>query len=271
MKTPTSSNGLLGLSLKEKLKMIGEAARQDKALWDVLVCMRGPDSPSERPSDPWEERERLHEARRARKMKTGAVIRHHAVGEMHAAMTSDKSYVVLPPAEKWDHYDKHIAQAAGALGLKVKIEDVVDPLSSPLPTGSCKVEVKEGGAVPPKTTSAGMSKLASIDNPISFYKTFKDLTPSQAGEVKKLVSSGKTVVQALKMVTIPTQPPPPPQPDGEPPPPPLDVLMLVKFSALPMKFANEYLEKGGDSTDWGKDCYICNSIAKDVYASIYGS
>lgn len=91
-------------------------------LWDLLTCLRGPDSPSETPSMTSAQSSAAYAARRKRKRSTVEAIRGKSglVGGSCRYRT-DVDYVTLPPREKWDHFDKHVERAARVMGLKVKI------------------------------------------------------------------------------------------------------------------------------------------------------
>lgn len=61
--------------------------------------------------------------RRARKASSGEAIRARSffgIGTV-GARSRNADYITLPPEEVWDHYDKHMAQAARVLGLEVRI------------------------------------------------------------------------------------------------------------------------------------------------------
>lgn len=113
------------MTLREKLDQIGKWIKEDPSLWDVLTGMRGPDAGlgephSERPCDPPGEYGRLYTARVDRKMVTVAVLRQAAFGRISGAKTREADYVTLPPKLAWDHFDKHVARAAGPLGIRVE-------------------------------------------------------------------------------------------------------------------------------------------------------
>lgn len=95
-------------------------------LWDLITGLRGPDTPSENPSMGGEEFGRTYQLRRERKAKTVEVIRWHAfkgrVGGS-ARLRSDRKYVIVPPKQKQDHFDRHVIRAAQVLGLEVRIEE----------------------------------------------------------------------------------------------------------------------------------------------------
>ena len=87
----------------------------------ILAAQRGPDSPSERPDMAPEEHDRHYWGRRARKKSSGEVIRSvsfFGLGRVGARSRQGES-ITLPPRTKWDHYDKHQAEAARVLGIKV--------------------------------------------------------------------------------------------------------------------------------------------------------
>lgn len=104
---------------------IGKMVRDNGQLWDILTCLRGPDSPSERASMSRSEHDEAYRKRRERKAKTVEVIRWHALqGAVggSARYRSDRDWVELPPRDEWDHFDKHVDRAARSLGLGVRIE-----------------------------------------------------------------------------------------------------------------------------------------------------
>lgn len=87
----------------------------------ILAAQRGPDSPSERPDMSGPDHDRAYWGRRARKSSSGEVIRRASffgLGTVGARSRQGDS-IILPPRSKWDHYDKHQAQAATVLGIKV--------------------------------------------------------------------------------------------------------------------------------------------------------
>jgi len=92
--------------------------------WDLITCLRGPDSPSERSNMTSEEHAAAYSGRRKRKYNTVEVIRHKvfygACGGSARRRAGDS--VLLPPPYKWEHFDKHVARAAEVLGLEVKYE-----------------------------------------------------------------------------------------------------------------------------------------------------
>lgn len=102
------------------LKSSGDAGR----LWDLITCLRGPDFPSERGDMESDESSKAYRGRRERKARTVEVIRYHAFNGASggsARLRSDRNYVILPPREQWDHFDRHVSRAATILGLEVKI------------------------------------------------------------------------------------------------------------------------------------------------------
>lgn len=91
----------------------------------ILAAQRGPDSPSERPDMDSAAHQAAYWGRRARKKSSGEVIRSASffgIGKVGARSRPGKE-ITLPPSKKWDHYDKHMAQAAGILGIKVVQSD----------------------------------------------------------------------------------------------------------------------------------------------------
>lgn len=112
-------------SFDEIRKQIGKwlSGPHGSKLAAVLAAQRGPDSPSERGNMSSEDHDRAYWGRRARKFSSGEVIRQKSffgIGQVGARSRS-ADYITLPPKNQWDHYDKHMAQAAGVLGIEVKI------------------------------------------------------------------------------------------------------------------------------------------------------
>ena len=96
------------------------------AAWDIMGCVRGPDAGlgvlSERPNMESSEHSAVYTKRRERKYDTVEIIRKAMFfGAMGGAARSHKGdTVTLPPSGAWDHFDKNVARAARALGLKIK-------------------------------------------------------------------------------------------------------------------------------------------------------
>jgi hypothetical protein len=68
-----------------------------------------------------EDHDKAYWGRRARKQSSGEVIRNASffgLGRV-GARSRGGTEIVLPPKKLWDHYDKHQAQAAAILGIKV--------------------------------------------------------------------------------------------------------------------------------------------------------
>lgn len=118
--------------LQDKIQRVGRILAEPggKELWDVLVCLRGPDSPSERGRTFGLDKanQMAYDARVARKMRTVAVIRGKTFPGIGAArFRQDRNWVELPPSTEWDHFDKHVARAAQALGIEVRIDQPPKP------------------------------------------------------------------------------------------------------------------------------------------------
>ena len=95
------------------------------AAWDIMGCVRGPDSPSERPDMDSAAASRSYTGRRKRKYETVEVIREAMFfGYMGGGARSHKGdHVLLPPSNKWDHFDRHVSRAAQAIGIPVRTKD----------------------------------------------------------------------------------------------------------------------------------------------------
>ena len=110
--------------LRQVMARIIDTNPNSGQLWDILTCLRGPDSPSERPDMTSKESNEAYAGRRARKYKTVEVIRQKAffgsIGGAARHHAADR--VTLPPSSQWDHFDKHVARAASALGIQVEEE-----------------------------------------------------------------------------------------------------------------------------------------------------
>jgi hypothetical protein len=106
---------------------LSASSNEAKKLWDVITCLRGPDSPSERASQETDERESNYIARRRRKYNTVEIIRHCAFkNHVPGSARSHKGKEIILPKDtnKWDHFDGHCWKAAQALGLKVVHKDL---------------------------------------------------------------------------------------------------------------------------------------------------
>ncbi len=98
--------------------------RNSGIAWDIMGCVRGPDSPSERPDMDSDESARAYKGRRTRKYETVEVIREAMFfGVVGGAARSHKGKkVVLPAHSKRDHFDRHVERAANALEIPVEIK-----------------------------------------------------------------------------------------------------------------------------------------------------
>ena len=115
------------LSLTDWRRLMSEFMSQNPnagAAWDILGCIRGPDSPSER-----EDMERVafnkaYQGRRERKYRTVEIIREAMFfGVCGGGARHHKGdHVVLPPKQQRDHFDRHVARAARALGIGIEVE-----------------------------------------------------------------------------------------------------------------------------------------------------
>ena len=96
-----------------------------EAAWDLMTALRGPDSPSERPDMSPKEASKAYTRRRERKYRTVEIIREAAFfGTVGGQARYHKdTKVTLPPSKAWDHFDRHVARAAGRIGLEVVKDD----------------------------------------------------------------------------------------------------------------------------------------------------
>lgn len=137
------------ITFQEKLDILAVWVEQDKALWDVLTALRGPDSPSEIGDGLGVKNAALYDQRRKRKYQTTEIIRaksglHGGAARFHAG-----NQVKVPPTEKWDHFDRHVVKAAKALGIEVVTEAEGESpmgilgaaLSGSVPTSNAKAAV----------------------------------------------------------------------------------------------------------------------------------
>jgi hypothetical protein len=148
--------------LKSKLDKLKELA-QDDGMWSIITCMRGPDSPSERPDMSEAEHAAAYRARRDRKFKTVEVIRGASVGHVGSARVRYDTFITLPPKSLWDHFDRHCHEAAQALGLEVRIEGDVP-------------EVSTARKIPVPMTVAPPKPALNLDSPIAVPSMSKAYT-----------------------------------------------------------------------------------------------
>ena len=92
------------------------------AAWDIMGCVRGPDSPSERPDMKASEASAAYGGRRKRKYETVEVLREEMFfGACGGSARHHKDdHVKLPSPSSYDHFDKHIERGARAIGIKVQ-------------------------------------------------------------------------------------------------------------------------------------------------------
>lgn len=111
------------LSFDEQRVAIGIFLKEDRGqkLWDLLTGLRGPDEPSERSDQDSTVNAANYAGRRKRKYNSTEVIREAAffgvVGG--SARYHQANEIILPPGNEWDHFDKHMARSAHAVGLKI--------------------------------------------------------------------------------------------------------------------------------------------------------
>lgn len=122
----TTKSEVQSWTLDEVRKVIGWYLQTGNggALWDLMAVVRGPDTPCERQGMPQDEYQKAYRARRERKYKTGEVIREKLFfGNCGGSARHHSADHVILPAKGQDHYDGHIARAAGIIGLKVEYEE----------------------------------------------------------------------------------------------------------------------------------------------------
>jgi hypothetical protein len=112
-----------GFNLDQIRRQIGRwlSGKHGASLATILAAQRGPDSPSERPDMGQAEHDQAYWGRRARKASSGEVVRSASffgLGKVGARARGGDT-ITLPPRKRWDHYDKHQAEAAAVIGLKV--------------------------------------------------------------------------------------------------------------------------------------------------------
>lgn len=105
-----------------------------QSAWDVMGCVRGPDSPSERPDMDPTDSSNAYAGRRKRKYNTVEIIREAmffgSVGG--CARYHRDSKITLPPKSQHDHFDRHAKAGAKAIGLEIIYEESeADPVTSP--------------------------------------------------------------------------------------------------------------------------------------------
>lgn len=125
-KTQFKYENINAASIEDIRKLIAAWFKTGKGggFWDLITALRGPDYPSERPNMSAGESAEAYAARRKRKYASTEVIRAKAFYGVigGAARSHDGDHITLPPQDQWDHFDKHMARAAGVLGLEVRTE-----------------------------------------------------------------------------------------------------------------------------------------------------
>lgn len=201
------------LTLAEMQQFLGKFITQNPSgskLWDIITCLRGPDSPSEKPSMTSEESSTAYAGRRKRKRQTVEVIRGKALlGAVggSARFRTDINYVELPPTSEWDHFDKHVQRAANALGIEVKIQG--QEKEATLSKKACLVtpveESKEPGfpVMPLYTAYNSLTPVASVsqENLLSFAN--QSASMKLAGKVFIIDSKGHIKVKTILSDEIP--------------------------------------------------------------------
>lgn len=91
--------------------------------WDVMGCVRGPDSPSEYSGMPKTEYEKAYDGRRNRKYKTVEVLRAAMfLGTIGGCARHHHDTKVIISGLN-DHFDRHVISGARALGIQVEEEE----------------------------------------------------------------------------------------------------------------------------------------------------
>jgi len=113
------------LTLEEWRQFMAEFMSKNQnssSAWDIMGCVRGPDSPSETLEMDNKSHQKAYRGRRERKYNTVEVIREAMFfGRVGGAARFHKgSSVKVNSSYKQDHFDKHVVRAATALGLKVE-------------------------------------------------------------------------------------------------------------------------------------------------------
>jgi len=171
------------MTFDEMRKQIGEWLQSNEGgrLWDLLTCLRGPDSPSELVNVHSPENSANYKLRRERKYDTVEVIRQKAffgvVGG--SARHHDQDYVVVNPPDEQDHFDRHVLKAACALGLEVRVKEKEKKLSNKT---ECEVTINL-----PKE-----KKQVKFDESSSKVLLYSDAWQQMVNAGKKLMVGGGT-------------------------------------------------------------------------------
>lgn len=123
--TKIQTNKLSTGMWRELMAEVLRTSPSSSQIWDLMSCIRGPDTPSERPDMTPDEYDRTYDARRKRKYQTVEVIRHavfHGVVGGSARHHADNQ-VKLPTKTVHDHFDRHMERGAKILGLNIKYRE----------------------------------------------------------------------------------------------------------------------------------------------------
>lgn len=113
------------LTLDQMRQLTGEMITKNPysgSYWDILTCLRGPDSPSESSNMTDGERSKAYSGRRARKFDGVEIIREAAFFGMSGGGARRHKGDTVTLHGNGDHHDRHLSRAAEVLGLKVKKE-----------------------------------------------------------------------------------------------------------------------------------------------------
>src|SRR3990167_7388994 len=128
VESPLESYDPKTMSFADWRKFMGVFLRHNSAAslaWDLMTCLRGPDSPSERGGMSSAEAAAAYQGRRERKYRTVEVIRSAAFGGGvgGCARSHPGTAIQLPSRGEWDHFDRHADRAARVVDLKVEVAE----------------------------------------------------------------------------------------------------------------------------------------------------